>query len=267
MKFNFIVAKSSIAINMIRNDLLNKDFASQLFEKYNEDFLKVQKGKVWYFHDVSDMPLIQEIYATEEFEKTYQQCEQNSLRIQANLAEHKDEIEEFLNGLCKMDLPDLSLDVHIVPQGGLNVFGKNLIVWGHEKGYVDKFYDLVYLYHEALHSVFDRTDVSHCIIQMLTDHKLANHFHPELKNGYDGHKSLMALEEQLKPFFDLYFRVNKNDVVKHLKEDGRLELAQRVFEISKKLSKLNIKQFETYINKKEDFLKDLAEKSSVTVNE
>lgn len=262
MQFNFLVTKSSVAINMIRNNLLNEDFLSQLLEKYNEDFQKVQKGRAWYFHDLSEMPMIQEIYATEEFQRTYQQCQENSLRIQANLAEYKDEIEEFLNSLCKMELPDISLDVHIVPHAGLNVFGKNLIVWGSKRGYEDKFYDLVYLYHEALHSVFDKTDVSHCIIQMLTDHKLAKHFHPELENGYDGHKSLMALEEQMQPFFDLYFKVPKQDAVKQLEQNGRRELAERVNEISKKLQRLNIIQFETYIKKKEEFLKALAEKKS-----
>ena len=150
MKFNFIVSKSSVAINMIRNQMFGKEFLEYLSMKYEEDFEKVSKGKVWYFHDLSEMPMIQEIYKTEDFKNILQQCENNSLRIQKNLAEYQQEIEEFLNDLCKMELPNLSLDVHIVPHGGSSVFGKNLIVWGHPKGYEDKFYDLVYLYRNNL---------------------------------------------------------------------------------------------------------------------
>ena len=46
------------------------------------------------------------------------------------------------------------------------------ILWGHKEEYEN--YTTIYLWHEILHTYFDKTDISHAIIQLITDCELQN---------------------------------------------------------------------------------------------
>ena len=126
----------------------------------------------------------------------------------------------------------------------------------------DKFYDLVYLYHEALHQVFTRERVSHCIIQELTDTKLAQHFHPELEDGYEKHAFIQDLQNNMKPLFDLYYGKPKKEVLKQLKANGKQEQYNMVKRVKKDLAKTNIFEFEKIMLKNSKELENLNKKQT-----
>lgn len=257
MKFNFIVDKANIAINIVELDIINKDFANYLYDKYREDYRRIKRHQFFYTEDLSNVEIIKEIMNYKNFNKIYIKCEENCKRIEQNLKEYQQEIESFLTGLCRTELPDLELTVSIVPWGGVSFRQRNYILWGHKRGEKDKFYDLVYLYHEALHYVFTRDDISHCIIELLTDTKLAQHFHPELKDGYSKHDYINSLRVKLLPFFELYFGKSKKEIIERLKESGDIELLKSVKNTRKDLSKVNIFELERFLLKKSKLFQNM----------
>lgn len=263
MKFDFKVDKLNVALNSIEKKFIDTEFAEYLCKKYEKDYKRIRNRDVFYDEDCSNMPIIQEVLKYKDFDKLVKKCEENCLRIQANLNEYKQEIELFLNKMSKTKLPNLNLDVRIVPWGGFSIYNTNIVVWGHEKGYKDKFYDLVYLYHEVLHKVFKREDISHCIIQELTDTKLANHFHPEMKDGYEKHAYIHDLQNNMQPFFDLYYGTPKNEVLKQLENDCKFDLYDLVKKIKKDLSIIDIFEFEKFMLKYSKKLEILTEKQAI----
>ena len=210
MKFDFKVDKFVVALNIIERKLIDLEFENYLSKSFTKDYNKIINRDCDYLQDLFKLPIIKETLKYKDFDKIFKECKENSVRIKQNWGKYKQEIEEFLNIKCKTKLPDLDLTVYIVPWGGHSFVGSNSLIWGHKKGYKDKFYDLVYLYHEALHHLFKLNDISHCLIEKLTDNMLAKHFHPELINGYCGHKNLQELSKILEKYFNLYFNKNSN---------------------------------------------------------
>lgn len=230
MKFNFVVDKACVALNIIEKKLISAELASFLMEKYPQEYAQIMEHRFYYDKDLYNYAIIQETINSEEFEPFFTKCQLDSERIQTNLKEYQQRIEEFLNKLCKMELPNYELTALIVPWGGVSFQHNKSFIWGHEKGSKDKFYDLVYIYHEALHQIFKLGDVSHCIIEQLSDCRLAKFLNPELKQGYKGHKKLLTLHSELDEIFKVFFGEIKSEKYNN-----------------KKFRKMNILEFEEYL--------------------
>ena len=211
INFKFIVNKDYLALNMIEFNFFDKEYLDYLWEKYNDEYKDVLHNFSNYLNSNKEKKLLTELKKNSKFKEELLKTKQNAIRIEKNLNTYKDKIDKTIKELCKIDLKLPLQKVYIVKLGGLN-FGNNRILWGNINGYSDPYYDLVYLYHEALHSFFEQYKKSkniqdkkfdHILIQYLTDIILA------YKLGgkrYGTHDHLEKLEIKLFPILKKYFK-------------------------------------------------------------
>lgn len=245
MIFNFLVDEGAIAMNLLqRNRFFSVDYKNKLMELHKDEYILLTKKHV--FDKDETKNIIEEIKKTEVFKTQYEKCKNNAVRISSNLKPYQNIIEVFLEKLSKTSLPNLNLNVYIVPHGGYCAsYG---IVWGHHKGYEDKFYDLVYLYHEALHKVFKKDDISHVIIQNLADIELSKFLNSQLTNGYNTHKYLKPLEEQLLPYWQIYLNSTQGQFIEKTSLFDKKDSLQISDKYKTKISAMNIFEFENFLH-------------------
>ena len=144
----------------------------------------------------------------------------------------------------------LETTTYIVPPSfyrGRNI-GNNYFIYGHPNGLQDENYDLVYLVHESLHSIFPKDYISHAIIENITDIELCKYLN-QSKVGYETHKDKQTQEAhaQIFPYWNLY--LNKNE--EQIKEEQ--ELLNINYDISEyepfreRISKMNIVEFTNFV--------------------
>lgn len=91
----------------------------------------------------------------------------------------------------------------------LSKYKKNTFVYGHREEWNN--YNVVYISHEILHSLFGYTDVEHCIIELITDNELRIRL-----NGYGkyfeimGHSHLENMKLKMFPHWQKYLKNNDN---------------------------------------------------------
>lgn len=207
MKFNFIIDDYQIALNLLRNgkvlfdDKLN-DFLSI---NYKNEYKYLYSGKVYdtqEFKNLSQFKILDEIIKNPIFKECKQKCLENVTRMQKTLKSHQKEIEEYLKTLARTTFPNLDLNVYVVFKEGFSQFGTNNIFFGSQNGETDQFYDIVYLYHEAMHKLFEFGNISHTIIEELADKRLAKHF---AGKEYEGHEFLIDTHKEYEDVFSYYF--------------------------------------------------------------
>lgn len=80
-------------------------------------------------------------------------------------------------------------------------------------------YDVVYLWHEVLHSYLPTTDIAHCLIQFMTDNGLRQLLNPkEEEFPLVGHPYLNPLMEKIYPYWKEYLKRPKRDIFQFLEE-------------------------------------------------
>lgn len=227
MEFEFEVNEDLVAANIIQKNFMDVDLANYLWEKYKDQYLLIQNKIYEYvFENPAKKSILEELKKHKIFTENLFKCKQNLERIQINLKESKPKIDNFLKSLMKLELNMKPQKVYIVPNCGMNV-SKDTILWGSFEGYEDKNYDLVYLYHEALHSFFnnlkekanlrDNDETDHVIIQYLTDIELAKYLG---KKRYPTHKNIKDLEARCYPYMQMYFNKSDAKILKEMNEDN-----------------------------------------------
>jgi hypothetical protein len=72
-------------------------------------------------------------------------------------------------------------------------------------------YSVVYLWHEILHSYFERTDLDHALIELLTDNELRIRLNGGKYPPFIGHEFLEKLKYKILPYWRKYLKSkNKN---------------------------------------------------------
>lgn len=95
----------------------------------------------------------------------------------------------------------------------LSKYKNNTFIYGHKEEWNN--YNMVYIAHEILHSMFGSTDVEHCIIELITDNELRIRLNGcgkyfEMDNVPVGHLFLRNLELKIYPHWQEYLKNKKN---------------------------------------------------------
>ncbi|NGX48596.1 MAG: hypothetical protein K940chlam5_00184 [Candidatus Anoxychlamydiales bacterium] len=99
---------------------------------------------------------------------------------------------------------------HPNQRNGCNI-GDNTICWGCSGSF--EFYDLVYLWHELLHSYLPHDDISHCVIQLITDNALRQLFNSDQEIfPLISHKYLDPLMEKIYPYWQEYLKHEDHNI-------------------------------------------------------
>ena len=211
IEFELKCSPDVLAINLLLRGKLGEHLQAHCWKTYTKDCELAQYDWQAFLKNVSETnELLNEIKSSKEFAENLEACEKNLERIELNLKRNKNRIDTFLKNVCGVDFSIPKQTVYIVALDGRNS-GNNVILWGHPKGLRDPYYDLVYIYHEALHSMFnkikdqfklrDTWEFDHVLIQYLTDIELARLL---TGNRYDTHAYLEELEYKCYPYVQLF---------------------------------------------------------------
>lgn len=241
LKFKFVVDEDIIARYLI-NTSTNRNnisvaLANELWKRHTEEYRAIQKDP---FAKADN--LLAEIKSMPFFQDYVQTAKENKVRIENNFAKKQGEIEKVLYSLTKTDIDMPEQTVYVMPPRlcvGMNI-GNNKILWGHRFGLQDENYDLVYLCHEGLHSVFDRDNMSHAIIEYLADIELARHF---TGKPYRCHDYTLADRITTFPYWNLYLNRSPLEIEK-AKRDVKINYSPARYEKDREtFSKMNIFDF------------------------
>ncbi|MGN0798191.1 MAG: hypothetical protein ACI4L7_01255 [Christensenellales bacterium] len=242
LNINFEVNKDVISRLLISKNDMPTDYANYLWQKYNASYREIHNA---IFSKNIDNNILLELQEQPFFAKRLFQAKTNCKRIKRNWENKCVDINNFLNNIMKVDF-DLNITAYIVDPMLYTGFSikdnPNHFVWGNEVGLSDENYDLVYLVHESLHSLFKNDNLSHAIIENIADVELSKYLNNS-KVGYEYHS--YTKEEHVKafPYWNLYLGKG----VEEIKEQQELlDIQYSIKEIEhyrEKLSKMNIFEF------------------------
>ena len=240
LKINLKFDKNIMAREMISKSRMPVDFANYLWEKYNSSYTLLKQNIN--ANDI-DFNIIKEIKNQGFFEKNVALAKKNLKRINNNWKNKQDYINEFLSKIFKNTL-DITTTGYIVSpniRSGHNI-GNNEFVWGHDQGMQDCNYDLVYLVHESLHSIFDLDNLSHVIIENICDIELAKSLNNS-KIGYKGHKFLYDYHSKILPYWNLYLNRSQKEIIEEQKSQNAKYNANDFEKYRKELANMDIYKF------------------------
>lgn len=216
------------------------DFANYLWEKYNSSYISLKKSI--HANDI-DPNIVKEVQKQGFFIKEALFAQKNLKRIKKEWKHNKKDINEFLNKIFKCPIELTTTGYIFSPQfrEGCNI-GNNEFLWVHENGLENSNYDLVYLVHESLHSFFDLDDLSHTIIENISDVELSKTLN-KTKYGYQGHKFLRDYHAKMLPYWNLYLNRSQEEIAEEQKYQ-KVEYNAKDFEkYRNKLSTMDILEF------------------------
>lgn len=246
LNINFEVNSNILAREIISRSNMPTEFANYLWGKYNSSYIKIQRHVM--AEDI-DINIIQELQQKTFFQDYLKQSNENLIRIKQNWIQNREIINKFLLEIIKTEF-NLDVTCNIVSpnlNAGHNI-GNNSFVWGHTKGLKDANYDLVYLVHESLHSYFEHDNLSHSIIEEISDIELSKMLN-KTKCGYSCHNFTIENHVKIFPFWNLYLN-RKIEEIKLEQKNRNITYKINNFEkFRDEITKMDIKNFL-------DFLKD-----------
>ena len=201
IKINFEVDEDVIARYMISSSRMPKDIANYLWDKYRDAYVALKYNPKC---ENIDESILNELKNQQFFKECLIESYQNLDRIKSNWEKKEKQVNHFLTDLCRKEI-DINLTAYILSPKmctGVNV-GNNTFFWGHKRGLEDENYDIVYLIHEALHSKFDKDNLSHAIIEKIADVELAKHLSGGVEH-YKFHDFTKKQHMELFPYWTLY---------------------------------------------------------------
>lgn len=246
MTFEFIVDKKFILGGLLFNNKRNSPYIeikNTLWNKYKDAYDLINRGIDYrnlfllntneYFDSVSKhlLEMLEEGKDYPEVQKLYLEAEEYKKWIIDAWDKSQAKIESELASILKINLPNTPLKVLLVPYiiGGGMYLGNNTIFWGDLYGSGERFpnYNLIYLIHESLHSIFGRTNIEHSIIELIADNELRLRLNGEGEYFfYDGkaigHDYLLDTERKLFDDWKLYLK----DQDMNIKEFTKIQLGK-----------------------------------------
>lgn len=218
-KFNFVVDENILAIILIyntkrTNHVLSIEFANYLWDKYHSDYVSIQRKRV--SKDIMDKDILKEVKNQDFFKKIVADAEENAKRIENNLKEKQEEIEKFLSKILKYNKPFQEQTAYILPPYlcyGFSISREfpNCFVWGHERDLKNKNYDLVYIYHEALHSLFPVNDLYETVVENIADIELGKFLNCP-NNLQNVHDKTRLIHAKILPYWNLYLDRSRKEI-------------------------------------------------------
>lgn len=236
IEMEFIIDKCYL-IGHTLNCTNNKTFSS---DKWNDDIVSFQ-NEVWEKNEIGYRLLPSErmnfdTYHHETLLSFMQFAESlpTFQKILEQMVEYKNECEKKwindyeITSKYISDLTGLTLDkkfkiylTHPSQRNGCYI-GDNCICWGcssNKNGSLFDHYDVIYLWHEILHSYFSNDDLSHCIIQLITDNGLRVMLNQNEKIfPLVGHDNLMSLMRKIYPKWEEYLQRKDKNIYQFLEE-------------------------------------------------
>lgn len=153
--------------------------------------------------------LVNDIKKSGEFKRIYQETLKYRDWLETEWKNKNVEVEKHLKDILKTKLPKKGFEVLVIHQtlkGGLYL-GDNKILWGHNEDWDN--YSIVYLVHEALHAHFEKSDITHALIELIADNELRIRLNRggeyfTCNDNYVGHEYLKKLEEKMLPEWEAY---------------------------------------------------------------
>ncbi|MBO5394316.1 MAG: hypothetical protein J6A28_00230 [Clostridia bacterium] len=230
IKIKFQVDKNVIARYLIASSRMPIKLTNDLWEKYQDSYKKL---KCDFRSQNVDADIVNELMNSNYFKSIYNESIENCERIEKNWREKEEIVQRFIKNICKKEI-DLQVSANIVSPRlcmGRSV-GQNAFFWGHKRGLSDENYDIVYLIHEALHSRFEKDDLSHAIIEKIADIGLATYLNGR---AYSCHEFTRRYHDLLEPYWNGYLGNLQND---------------------KNLVEMNIDEFTDYVQKQFALIKE-----------
>lgn len=147
---------------------------------------------------------LSKIEQSNEFGKIRQQTEVYLAKVKAEWKKNYPQTSQAIQEITGLDLnKDITVNVtHPSLRNGAYL-GNNIIGWGHTPEWNN--YNTVYLWHEVLHSYLDYTDLSHTLIQLITDNELRIRLNQrESYPPFVGHDNLFPLMARALPLWQSY---------------------------------------------------------------
>lgn len=247
---------------MISKNRIPTEFANYLWNKYKLSYKLLQENLQ---SNEIDSNIILELQQQKYFKTCCTEADQNLQRIQNSWTKNKDKINLFLSKVFKKDFTLNVTAIIVFPtlNCGRNI-GDNQFIWGHKNGLTDENYDLVYLVHESLHSYFKNDNITHAIIENITDFELAKSLNNSEK-GYTGHDYIKNLHIQILPFWNLYLNKSQKSIEKESIINNITYNLNDFYKYKPQIKNMNIDEFVEFLEKLNlDKLLDI--KSSYTIN-
>ncbi len=242
LNIEFKVDEDIIAREVIARSFMPNNFADYLWDKYRLSYMILQKSPTS-DDKALDKNIINELKQQDFFKNIIKQSEENCTRISNMWNKSCDKINSFLKKILKEEF-GLNMTAYIISpklKVGRNIHD-NKFIWGHSDGLRDNSYDLVYLVHESLHSFFPRNNLTHAIIENISDVELARYLNNSLDH-YDYHPHTQSEHIKIYPFWNLYLGLTKQEILKR-QEFDKIKYDIDIYEkYREEMSKLNITEF------------------------
>lgn len=248
IKIDFKLDEDVIARAMIphSNGALPFDFADYLFKKYPSSFYLLKQNMM---STKIDMHIIDELKTQTFFKEALKRARENFIRIKQNWKLNSTKINNFLQSIFRKKF-SLKITAFITPPDFYigRKLGNKIFIWGNVNGLKNGNYDLVYLVHEALHYYFKDSDLTHTIIENITDIELAKFLNIS-QTGYPHHPYTQDLHIKIYPYWNLYLNKSIEDIEQD-KKVTNIHYNVRKFEpYRKEISNMNIDEFENFVAK------------------
>ena len=184
-----------------------KKQAPLLFGDIPQSFIGIKDADT-FRHLFQEMQNItQAVMETPEFRRLLDETRQYCQWVEGEWLQKKEQAAQLFKEIAGLAFPDMSIMVLIThPKlwNGMNILEKKIICWGHSEDWEN--YTVVYLCHEILHLLADKSgadgEVMHALIELAIDNELRvrlNHRGQYFKEqGREvGHPDLRRLEKKL----------------------------------------------------------------------
>jgi hypothetical protein len=161
---------------------------------------------------VSQLPsFLKELKISSEFKNILQQTENYLKSCQKQWNKNIGKTSKYIHAITGLVL-DKKFTIYISHPSLKNgrYIGKNKIIWGHNEDW--KNYTTIYLWHEILHSYFDYSDISHVLIELITDEELRAFLNKEIYPPFIGHSHLQEIKNKILPKWKKYLNSDKKDI-------------------------------------------------------
>lgn len=303
MKINFRVNPVHIIFNSLTCEKIKysnelEDFRNYLKTKYKKeyDFISEERVRNYFIHIFSKEDLIKskmsntikiydEIMKNPIFKSIVDDAIKYCNQLERFFNSSSDFLFKFMKDITNIELPNEEIDIYVINPNFytgfasskyFNIHNKNVISWGHHLSNEIPNYDLVYLFHEILHIVFNNkflkieeqlsqkelfyeTETFHSLIELMADNELRVKLNQGKYFELKSHLHLAKWNELIYPYW--IFHINRNaenileEVKKMFERDEKEYDLESLYEIFKRFKFQNMNIIDFWIFVKTNIIK------------
>lgn len=131
---------------------------------------------------------------------------------------------------------------------------KNDIYWGHYKGQIDPYYDVIYMMHESMHCIYPykkewnsrQIAICHALIELATDNELRYVLEGNIKDYSNGHQDNNMQRNKLLPLWCAFLGKSESTILPLKNIEGADFSNYSILLENKKNNKMNFSQLMDY---------------------